>query len=178
MDQETAPAPRRRLDARGRVLRRGRIFARLRDGWAYDDIAREERLTAERVRQIVTEALRRRTVDDGSDHAKLQLARLAPAMRRLGDAVAGGDVKAVAPLLKVLNQFDRYQKVASANQVYDDEAREKLLNKINRIAANLSSDEPAKEAAPGGEAQAGDEARERAVAGEIGKTAWGVAVSP
>ena len=48
-----APALARRLTAHGRVSRRGRIFARLREGWAYDEIAAHERLTAERVRQIV-----------------------------------------------------------------------------------------------------------------------------
>jgi hypothetical protein len=43
--------------------------------------------------------------------------------------------------LKVLDRLDRYQTVASANQVYDDEARKKLLDKINRVAANLGVDE-------------------------------------
>ena len=58
-----------------------RIFARLREGYAYDEIAREEQVTPERVRQIVREALARRFVDDETDHAKLQLARLAQAIR-------------------------------------------------------------------------------------------------
>jgi DNA-directed RNA polymerase sigma subunit (sigma70/sigma32) len=71
----------RRLDAHGRVLRRARIFARLREGFAYDEVAREEELTPERVRQIMREALERRIVDDETDYAKLQLARLAPAMQ-------------------------------------------------------------------------------------------------
>jgi hypothetical protein len=43
-----------------KVLRRGRIFALLREGWAYDKIARNEGLTAERIRQIVREALEKR----------------------------------------------------------------------------------------------------------------------
>ena len=34
MADEGAPALARRLTAHGRVLRRGRIFARLREGWA------------------------------------------------------------------------------------------------------------------------------------------------
>ncbi len=42
MGEEAAPAPKRRLDARGTVLRRGRILAPLREGWAYDEVAREE----------------------------------------------------------------------------------------------------------------------------------------
>ena len=76
MVDERAPALARRLTAHGRVLRRGRIFARLREGWAYDEIAAHERLTAERVRQIVRQALEKRIIDEGAEHAKLQLERL------------------------------------------------------------------------------------------------------
>ena len=56
MENEMAATPKRRLTARGRVLRRGRIFARLREGWAYDEIAQDEGVTAERIRQILPEA--------------------------------------------------------------------------------------------------------------------------
>ena len=141
MVDERAPALARRLTAHGRVLRRGRIFARLREGWAYDEIAAHERLTAERVRQIVRQTLEKRIIDEGAEHAKLQLERLAPAMRLAGEAIAEGDVAAIAPLMKVLDRLDRYQKVAKAVQVYDDEARAKLMDKINRVAANLGVDE-------------------------------------
>jgi hypothetical protein len=67
---------------------------------AYDEDAREEELTPERVRQIVREALAERIVDDETDHAKLQLARLAQAMRTAGMAVADGDVTAIPAFLK------------------------------------------------------------------------------
>ena len=135
-----------------RVARR-RIFARLREGWAYDEIARDERLTAERVRQIVREALERRLPDEDTDHAKLQLARLQPAMRVATAAVEEGDVTAIAPLLKVLDRLDRYQKTAKVNQVYDDGARKKLFEKLNRVAANLGLaviEDPAKAKAEAG----------------------------
>ncbi len=142
MVDDRVPALVRRLNAQGRVSRQGRIFARPREGWDYDEIAREEKLTPERIRRIVRQALeRRRIVDEGAEHAKLQLARLAPAMRLALEAVADGDVKAIAPLMKVLDRLDRYRRIANANQVYDDEAREKLLDKINRVAANLGVDE-------------------------------------
>ena len=62
-------------------------------------------------------------------------------MQLAAEAVAAGDVTAITPYLKVLDRLDRYQVVASANQVYDDEARQKLIDKINRIAANLGTDE-------------------------------------
>lgn len=50
-------------------------------------------------------------------------------------------VSAVTPYLEALERLDRYQIVDSANQVYDDEARKKLLDKMNRIASNLGVDE-------------------------------------
>jgi len=58
--------------------RRRRIFARLREDLSCEDIAREEGVTSERIRQIVSEVLQKRAVDSGTDHAKLQLDRLAP----------------------------------------------------------------------------------------------------
>ena len=139
MDQEITVAPKRRLNAHARILRRARIFARLREGWAYDEIAREEKLTPQRIRQIVTEALRQRPVDVDTDHAKLQLARLAPALKVACEAVEAGEIRAINPLLRVLDKLDRYQKSAQVLQKYDDEARQKLMDKINRVAANLMS---------------------------------------
>jgi hypothetical protein len=161
MVDERAPALARRLTAHARVLRRGRIFARLREGWAYDEIASQERLTPERVRKIVRQAFERRIIDDGAEHAKLQLTRLRPTMRLASDAIDGGDIKAIGPLLKVLDRLDHYHKAAKAVQADDDEARRKLLDKINQLAANLGLDE-ARAAANAAEAvkgaPAGDEA--------------------
>src|SRR5208282_5427902 len=139
MDSRTALPKRARLNPYGKALRRERIFARLRGGWAYDEIAREERVTPRRVRQIVSEALQRRQVDDGSDHAMLQHARLEKALRLAAEAVAEGEIGAIAPYLKVLAQLDRYQGAASAKQAYDEKARERLFAKINRVAARLAA---------------------------------------
>ena len=107
---EQKPPPKKRLTVFGKAARRKRIFARLKQGWAYDEIAREERLTATRVRQIVKEVQRREMVE--SDYALLRLSRLGPALRAAGEAVAQGDVRAIAPLMKVLDRLDRYQKVS------------------------------------------------------------------
>jgi tRNA A22 N-methylase len=71
-------------------------------------------VTSERIRQIVSEVLQKRAVDNGADHAKLQLARLAPVMQLAGEAVAAGDVTAITQYLKVLDRLDRYQTVAPA----------------------------------------------------------------
>ncbi len=141
MVQEMAPARRRRLSGHGMMLRRKRIFAGLREGLRYDEIAAEEGVTTERVRQIVAEALKNRSVDSGADHAKLQLDRLVPALQIAAEAVASGDVRAIPSYLKVLDRLDRYQATAVTHQVYDDEARKKLLDKINRMAENFGINE-------------------------------------
>ena len=141
MDQETALTSRRRLGAHGKMERRRRIFAGLREGLSYDEIAAEEGVTATRIRQIVSEVLQKRAVDSGADHAKLQLDRLTPLMQLAAEAVAAGDIRAITPYLKVLDRLDRYQTVAVAHQVYDDEARKKLMDKINRMAENFGINE-------------------------------------
>jgi hypothetical protein len=140
MVQETGPV-RRHLSALGKMRRRKRIFARLREGASYEEIGTEESVSRERIRQIVSEVLQKRSVDSGADHAKLQLDRLLPAMQLGAEAIAAGDVAAIAPYLKVLDRLDRYQAVAGAEQVYDDEARRKLMEKINRMAENFGINE-------------------------------------
>jgi predicted transcriptional regulator len=140
MVEGQAPTRRRRLGVHGMMFRRRRIFAQLREGFTYEEIANEEGVTITRIRQIVSAELQQRSVDSGAEHAKLQLERLASVMQLAAEAIAAGDVTAITPYLKVLDRLDRYQTVASANQVYDDEARKKLMDKINRLANNLGID--------------------------------------
>jgi hypothetical protein len=119
------------------MFRRRRVFAQLREGFTYEEIAAEEGVSASRIRQIVSQELHERGVDSGAEHAKLQLDRLAPAIQLAAESIAGGDISAITPYLKALDRLDRYQVVASANQAYDDEARKKLMEKINRMAENF-----------------------------------------
>lgn len=133
---------RRRLHAVGRAARRERIFERIRRGLSYDEIARREGLAVQRVRRIVAEALKGREAHEGADHAKLQLDRLALALLTASEALAAGDRKAVRPFLKALDRLDRYHKLARGHQEEDEDAKRKLIEKIEFAAANLS-DEPA-----------------------------------
>ena len=141
MVKDKAPARRRRLGAHGMMFRRRRIFAGLREGFTYDEIAADEGVSPSRIRQIVSKELEQRGVDSGAEHAKLQLDRLAPAIQLAAEAMAAGDISAITPYLKALDRLDRYQTVATANQVYDDEARKKLMDKINRMAENFGINE-------------------------------------
>src|ERR1700678_2612478 len=110
-------------------------------GLTYDEIAAEEGVSSARVRQIASEELQKRVVDSGAEHAKLQLDRLAPAVQLGAEAIASGEISAITPYLKALDRLDRYQTVASANQAYDNEARKKLMDKINRMAENFGINE-------------------------------------
>jgi hypothetical protein len=147
MGAETVHEPARpRLNPYTKALRRERIFSRLRLGWPHAEIAREEGISEQRVRKIVSDAVQREKADDPSDHALLQLFRLEGAHALAAEAVAAGDLRAIAPYLKVLERLDRYQKAGATKQVYDDAARERLFAKINRIAARLEAKEPRKAA--------------------------------
>jgi hypothetical protein len=95
-----------------RSQRSRRILERLAQGGAYGEIAREEGLTERRVRQIVAERLKRRAADESGTHANLQIDRLGFAMRVAGEALARGDVRAIAPFIKVVDRLDRYQALA------------------------------------------------------------------
>jgi hypothetical protein len=140
---EQTPEPRRRLNVLTKAERRNRIFARLREGWAYDEIAREERVSTERIRQIVAEVLGKRVIDRGVDHAHLQLERLMPALRIVGEAIGRGELRAIAPLIKVIDRLDRHQETVVAKYSYGPEERQRLLDKINRLVDNLQPLEPA-----------------------------------
>jgi hypothetical protein len=128
----------RRLDARGRVLRRGRIFARLREGYAYDEVAREEELTPERVLEIVREALARRIVRDRSRQAAMAPPRVDDADRH------GGRRWRRRSFLKVLDRLDRTQRAAKVKSMTTRSARD---CSTRSTAANLGLDTAA-DAAP------------------------------
>ena len=94
------------LSPAARALRLQRIFARLQEGASYSDIAAEEGLSRERLRQIVRAA----TARGGSapDHKTMQFARLEPALRLVARNVAEGDAKAIPLLIKLVDRLDRY----------------------------------------------------------------------
>ena len=139
---EQTRKPRRRLNIFARTVRTRRIFQRLREGWAYDDIAKEEHLSAERIRQIVAQVLEHRVMDTGEDHAHLQLERLRPALRLVGEAVARGDLKAIGPLIKLIDRLDKHHKGSGSKPFqYTESHRQRLLDKLNWAAANLAEDD-------------------------------------
>ncbi len=109
MDEQRQP---KRHTQFSRATRGKRILDRLREGWAYDEVAREEGLTERRVRQIVAESLKDRDAVEGVTHAHMQIDRLGWAMRVAAEAMAEGDVRAIGPFIKAIDRLDRYQELA------------------------------------------------------------------
>jgi hypothetical protein len=95
-----------------------------------------------RIRQIVSEVLGKRVIDRGADHAHLQLERLMPALRIVGEAIRRGELKAVAPLIKVIDRLDKHQETVAAKHYYGPEERRRLLDKVNRLVDNLTAPDP------------------------------------
>jgi hypothetical protein len=112
-------------------------MAMLRSGFSYEAIGREHQLTRERIRQIVVASLERKDSDTRVDQMRVQMARLEPALRLAARGVENGKLSAIGPLLKVLDRLDKYGAVAEAPPPYDGDARERLLAKLDRVAARL-----------------------------------------
>ena len=118
MTEDAEPdRPRKRLtSAAAKAERRSRIFSRLMAGWSYEAIADEEKLSRERIRQIVGESLDEHEIEGDQDHSRLLLARLNPALRLIGERIEKGDLTAVDRLVRVLDRIDRYQSRAKTAQ--------------------------------------------------------------
>jgi hypothetical protein len=127
-----------------RGARTRRILARLREGWAYDEVGREEGVSERRIRQIVAEHLKRREAAKGGTHANMQMDRLGFAMRVAGEAMAKGDVRAITPFIKAIDRLDRYQALAEEAAPRPTSEADKLVMQelVRRIR---SADPPAPE---------------------------------
>jgi hypothetical protein len=154
-----------RRTAHQREQRQIRIMAMVRAGYSYEAIARDENLTRERIRQIVTQSLEVAEGPGRIDHNRLQIARLEPALRLAARGIENGKLNAIMPLLKVLERLDKYGAVV---QMVDDETKgmhERLMKKINDAAARIgiTYPTPADPSAdqPGPETFAGDDPAER-----------------
>ncbi len=131
------PSPSPSSPARDRDLRRLRIVSSVQAGWSYAAIGREEGISRERVRQIVAQALGEGEVETKLDHARVQMARLEPALRLAARGVADGDLGAIDRLLRVLDRLDKYCAIEEAVGSYDEGARERLLTKLNTMAERM-----------------------------------------
>ncbi len=154
MTQAPLPSPSatgRRRATRKREFRRIRILAMVQAGWSYAAIGREEAISRERVRQIVAQALEAGESETKLVHARVQLARLEPALRLAARSVADGDLAAIDRLLRVLDRLDRYVAIDGADAADHEGGRERLLAKLNAMAENIKRHRELHGEAPPGE---------------------------
>ena len=129
-----------------REVRRIRILGMIRNGACFDEIARVEKISRERVRQIVGETLRRDDVGK-DEHWRMQSARLEPALRLALDAVEEGRVEAIDRLIRVLAAQDKYRAQAP-NVNNREDVRQRLIQRVEQAARHLSSQIEARTEAP------------------------------
>ena len=115
--REAAPSPPPEpapcvVPRRATVERRQRVLDRLARGLAVAHIAREEGLSAQRIRRIIAETLASREIDPAAGFAKLQIGRLSEAMIVARSLMMEGDLQAMDRLIRLTGELDRYHGFA------------------------------------------------------------------
>ncbi len=118
MPKQPRPASvRARKRAVGKILRDGLIkrreayFDLLVSGYSVEQIAAHVKKSPSAVRRAVSQALAKRRLDAPEDYARLQVARLTKALRCADVSLEEGDLKAIAPFVKVVRELNLYHGV-------------------------------------------------------------------
>ena len=93
------------------IMRREAYFDLLVSGYSIEQIASHTRKSPSAVRRAVGQALAKRRLDAPEDYARLQVARLTKALRCADVSLEEGDMKAIAPFLKVVRELNLYHGV-------------------------------------------------------------------
>ena len=116
-DEPKQTSERARKRTAGKILREALIkrreayFDLLVSGYSIEQIASHTKKSASAVRRAVNQALAQRQLDAPEDYARLQVARLTKALRCADVSLEDGDVKAIAPFLKVVRELNLYHGV-------------------------------------------------------------------
>ena len=118
MPNELKPlSERARKRAAGKIRRQGLIerreayFDLLVSGYSIEQIASHTGKSSAAVRRMIGQALARRQLDAPEDYARLQVARLTKALRCADVSLEQGDLKAIAPFVKVVRELNLYHGV-------------------------------------------------------------------
>jgi hypothetical protein len=125
-----------------------RVLALLIAGADVDEIGVKEKITRKRTEKILRDELRRRWVAPAREFARLQIARLDIMILKLIDRVQDGDLEAIDRALKIVDRLDRYHGFTRAHRLpeeYGEEERERLMQKIDDIAARLQQSDKTEE---------------------------------
>ena len=93
------------------IKRREGYFDLLVSGYSVEQIGAAMKMSPSAVRRAVGQALARRQLDAPEDYARLQVARLTKALRCADLSLETGDLKAIAPFVKVVRELNLYHGV-------------------------------------------------------------------
>jgi DNA-binding CsgD family transcriptional regulator len=115
MSDPSKPASERaRKRALGKIQRERSIkrqeayFDLLVSGYSIEQIATAMKKSPATVRRVVGLALAKRRLDAPEDYARIQVARLTKALRCADVSLEKGDVRAIAPFVKVVRELNLY----------------------------------------------------------------------
>ena len=101
----------RRLE---RLAQREGVFEMVASGYGLDVIAATLEISVATVRRELDRAVAERRLDAPERYARLQIARLNKALRVVDGRLDKDDLKAVAPLIRIVAALDRYHGLAPA----------------------------------------------------------------
>lgn len=128
---ETVRARRRARQAR-RIQWRQACFELVSAGHSYAEVANRLMVSERTVRRDVARVIDERRLDAPDRYIHLQVDRLTRALRTADGQVERGDMKAVAPLIKLIGALDRYHGLDARYR------REPRLPPPDRAAAPLA----------------------------------------
>jgi predicted transcriptional regulator len=118
------------------AARRVRVMNWLKAGFSYEEIALHEGITRDWVRRIVKRAVKLREEDRPPDPRLMAELRLEPALRLAAKAIIENKLEGIDRLVKVIDRMQRYGR-PHQKPVYDENARAKLMAKLNRNLGHL-----------------------------------------
>jgi hypothetical protein len=114
LDKPKVLSDRARKRAAGKILRQLSIkrqegyFDLLVSGYSVEQIATAMKASPATVRRVVGLALSKRRLDPPEDYARIQVARLTKALRCADESLEEGDLRAIAPFVKVVRELNLY----------------------------------------------------------------------
>ena len=140
MPNEPTRAPERaRKRALGKIRREALIerreayFDLLVAGYSIEQIASAMKKSPATVRRVIGQALAKRRLDAPEDYARLQVARLTKALRCADVSLEEGDLKAIAPFVKVVRELNLYHGVNFGSARLDVSSRILLVHSYRVI---------------------------------------------
>jgi hypothetical protein len=99
-----------------RVERREAYFDLLASGYTYHQIAGAMKVSLASVRRTIDQAIAERRLDAPEHFVQLQVARLMKALSAADMRIEQGDIRAIAPLVRLMTELNRYHGLGAKYQ--------------------------------------------------------------